>query len=275
MARVNDRTTVVGAATAFAEKHVEVDGYRIRYLEGGQGEPLVCLHGASGLQVSGAYEQLGAACRVLLFEVPGFGQSPANQQSASMKDLAATMNRAVAALGLERYSLLGHSFGGRLALWMAVQAPERLHALVLAAPAVLGSGQSWRVDALLDQQGRGMHAHPERQPASPAPDAAVLAKQETLVRRLYEQGRDAELESQLTELNVPVLVLFGTDDGVIPPETGALYRESLPNCHYILVYDAGHAMDADRPEAFATIVSDFLERREAFVVNRTNALIDP
>src|SRR5262249_41175885 len=162
----DENTAVAKAATAFAEKYVEVDGFRVRYLEGGQGEPLVCLHGAGGLQVSDAHEQLAGAYRVLLFEVPGFGQAPANQRSASLTDLVATMNRAVAALGLERFSLLGHSFGGRLALWMAAQEPERLQAVVLAAPAVLGAGQSWHVDALLDPRARGMHARPERQPAS-------------------------------------------------------------------------------------------------------------
>jgi hypothetical protein len=42
-----------------------------------------------------------------------------------------------------------------------------------------------------------------------------------------------------------------------------------------LVYDAGHAVDADRPEAFVSVVSDFLQRHEAFLVNRQSGLIHP
>jgi pimeloyl-ACP methyl ester carboxylesterase len=87
--------------------------------------------------------------------------------------------------------------------------------------------------------------------------------------------RDEELERQLGGLNVPTLVLFGTEDRTIPPEMGRIYREKLPNCHVVLVYDAGHDVDAERPEAFASVVSDFLERRGQFVVTRTSGLVNP
>jgi pimeloyl-ACP methyl ester carboxylesterase len=62
---------------------------------------------------------------------------------------------------------------------------------------------------------------------------------------------------------------------MIPAEMGRRYRERLPNCQYILVYDAGHALDADRPEAFASVVGDFLVRREAFLVNQASGLFNP
>src|SRR5947199_279790 len=98
-----------------------------------------------------------------------------------------------------------------------------------------------------------LYAHPERQPPRPAPDPAILAKQETLLARLAGPARDPELEEQLGGLNVSTLVLFGTLDRSIPPEMGRIYREKLPNCHLVLVYDAGHALDMDRPEAFASV----------------------
>jgi len=109
----------------------------------------------------------------------------------------------------------------------------------------------------------------------PPLDPTIVAKQEVLVQRLRGPARDPELERQLPTLNIPVLVLFGTLDRAIPPEMGRIYREKLPNCHFILVYDAGHAIDADRPEAFASVVDDFLQRREGFLVERQNALINP
>jgi pimeloyl-ACP methyl ester carboxylesterase len=62
---------------------------------------------------------------------------------------------------------------------------------------------------------------------------------------------------------------------MIPPEMGRLYCEKLPNCTLILVYDAGHALDADRPEAFVSAVDDFLQRHEGFLVNRESRLINP
>lgn len=76
-------------------------------------------------------------------------------------------------------------------------------------------------------------------------------------------------------LNLPTLVLFGTLDRSIPPEMGRIYREMMPNCHLVLVYDAGHAIDMDRPEAFASVVEDFLQRHEGFIVTAQSSLIYP
>jgi pimeloyl-ACP methyl ester carboxylesterase len=88
-------------------------------------------------------------------------------------------------------------------------------------------------------------------------------------------ARDETLESRLGGLNIPVLVVFGTLDRMIPAEMGRLYCEKLPNCHLVLVYDAAHEVDADRPEAFVAVASDFLQRHEAFLVSRQSGLIHP
>jgi pimeloyl-ACP methyl ester carboxylesterase len=49
----------------------------------------------------------------------------------------------------------------------------------------------------------------------------------------------------------------------------------MPNSHLVFVYDAGHAISTDRPEAFTEVVADFLERHEAFVISRTPTVINP
>jgi pimeloyl-ACP methyl ester carboxylesterase len=171
---------------------------------------------------------------------------------------------------------MGNSFGGSLALWMAVQQPERLQALVLVAPAAMRpAGEVLPPARSPEERLARLYAHPERQPPAPPPDLTIVAKQEALVRRLIGPARDAALESRLPDLHIPVLVLFGTLDRMIPPEMGRLYCEKLPNCHLILVYDAGHAVDADRPEAFVSVVSDFLQHHEAFLVNRHSGRINP
>ena len=79
----------------------------------------------------------------------------------------------------------------------------------------------------------------------------------------------------MRDLATPTLVLFGTLDSVIPPDMGRCYKELMPNCHLVFVYDAGHAISTDRPEAFAEVTVDFLERHEAFVISRTETVIHP
>ena len=257
----------------FREAYVEAGGFRIRYVEAGSGKPLMTLHGAGGMRVSRSHELLAERHRVIVMEVPGFGQSPANERSRSLGELALTMAEAAVKLGLDRFNLMGNSFGGALALWLAAQRPELIEALVLAAPAAIRPEQSARVPAA-ERQGL-LHAHPERQPAMPPLDPAIREKQERLVTRLMRPPRDPELEDLFPKLTMPVLVLFGTLDRVIPPDMGRIYREKLPNCHFMLLYDAAHALDADRPEAFAAVVNDFLVRRESFIVNTDSGLIHP
>jgi pimeloyl-ACP methyl ester carboxylesterase len=109
----------------------------------------------------------------------------------------------------------------------------------------------------------------------PPPDPAVQAKTQRLVGRLRGPDRDADLERQLADLATPTLVLFGTVDRVIPPEMGHIYKELMPNAHLVFVYDTGHAISTDRPEAFTEVVADFLERHEAFVISRTPTVIHP
>jgi pimeloyl-ACP methyl ester carboxylesterase len=262
-------------SSTFVERHVDADGFRIRYEASGQGEPLVCLHGAGGLRISRSHALLAEHRHVIVFEVPGFGTSPANERSSSIKDLAGTMHAAVANLGIEHFNLMGNSFGGRLALWMAMLRPDPIQALVLAAPAAIRPEGTQRSEAAAADRLGLLYAHPERQPPRPPPDPAVLAKQEALLQRVASPPRDPDLEGRMATMKVPTLVLFGTLDRAIPPEMGRIYREKIPNCHFVLMYDAGHALDADRPEAFASVVTDFLDRREGFIVSTRNSLIWP
>jgi hypothetical protein len=82
-------------------------------------------------------------------------------------------------------------------------------------------------------------------------------------------------DQRLASLTVPTLVVYGTNDAVTSPEAGNVFRARLPDCQYVLVYAAGHTVAIDRPEAFASLVGDFLERRAAFIVSRTSSLLHP
>ena len=71
------------------------DGFTVRYLEAGEGEPVVYFHGGGGLHMSRALDLLGERFRVLAFELPGFGRSPENTRTQSLDDLGETMARAI------------------------------------------------------------------------------------------------------------------------------------------------------------------------------------
>ena len=261
--------------SAFREGSVEADGFRIRYQEAGEGPPLVHLHGAGGLRLTSAHDLLSRAFRVIAFEMPGFG-SAENQRTQTIQDLATTMAAAAVALGLTRFNLMGTSFGGTVASWMAVQQTHLVAALVLDAPsAIRPEGERARLRLTRGDRTPALRPSGAGSPL-PAVEPALAARRLALVRRL----RGARTATRgwrrgCAGLEMPALVLFGTQDSVIPPEMGRVYKELIPNAHLMFVYDAGHALMVERPEAFAEVVADFLERTDAFVISRTKTVVFP
>src|SRR6266851_9814564 len=160
----------------FSEGYVEAAGFRIRYMEAGHGTPLIHLHGAGGLRLTPAHDLLSRQFRVVAFEMPGFGQSPENSRTRDMAGLASTMALAAADLGLDRFNLMGTSFGGKTALWLALQEPERVLAVVLEAPAAIRLQGSEPPSGSPEEMARRLYAHPERLALVPRPDPAIQAK---------------------------------------------------------------------------------------------------
>jgi pimeloyl-ACP methyl ester carboxylesterase len=260
---------------AFCEGWVEADGFRIRYMEAGDGPPLVHLHGAGGLSLTPAHVLLSRSFRVIALEMPGFGGSPENTRTHTMPQMAATMAGAAQAMGLGSFALMGTSFGGKVALWLAANHSGLVRALVLEAPAAIRPEHMQPVSGTPQEIARRLYAHPDRMPPLPASDPVQVAQTQALVGRLRGPARDQPLEDRLHDLATPTLVVFGTLDSVIPPDMGRIYKEFLPNAHLVFVYDAGHAIAAERPEAFTEVVADFLERGDAFLIRRTGTVMFP
>jgi pimeloyl-ACP methyl ester carboxylesterase len=84
---------------------------------------------------------------------------------------------------------------------------------------------------------------------------------------------DEALVARLATLQPPLLALFGTKDRLAPPEAGRHYRDRLASCNVIFVYDADHAMADERPEAVGELVTDFLHRRDLFLVRQESDLL--
>jgi pimeloyl-ACP methyl ester carboxylesterase len=261
----------------FAERSVEADGFHIRYLEAGHGRPVVWLHGAGGLQLKNGHHLLATRNRVIALEMPGFGDSATNARHQTSSEMAATLAQAIAALGLDHYVVWGTSFGGRVALWLALHAPQAIDTIVLESPiAILPEGHRPPRDDSPEEFVKRFYAHPERMPQTPPVEPALRDRQMQLVQRLIgPASRDAGLEHRMPEIHAPTLVLIGTRDGLVSPDWGREYMRLLPNCNFMLVYDAAHEIASDRPEAFVETVRDFLDRGDAFVVGQRSTVIYP
>ena len=251
-------------------------GCEIRYLEAGDGAPLLHLHGSGGLRWDQQKAMLAERFRVIAPEAPGFGGSELPEGVHSLPDLAHALAEMIVQLTGGRAHVLGTSFGGRVATWLALLHPDRVERLVLSAPASFRPAGAKKLADMSPEeharllQRRSAPANGAAPPAAPNPAAEQLRQSNlrAVDHLTAENPSEDELLSRLSQIETPTLVLFGAEDQLIPPENGRIYVERMPDCHLVYVYAAGHLIAQDRPDAFFRTVSEFLERGPTFVVNR-------
>ncbi len=266
-------TTTVNLGS-FTQKSVNAAGFDITYYEAGTGTPLVMLPGAGGPALSPTHDALARRFRVILIELPGWGNQP--NDVADFDGLADQVVAAIDAIGLTTFHLLGTSLGGACALHLATRQADRIISLTLESPA------KFRVDSVNPAElppekfVPAFRTHPERGlPMSP-PDPEFMARVWPTVMRLMGDGAvDQAFLDRIAALGTRTLVMFGRDDGIINPINGRTYRHAMCNCVLMYAYDAAHDISNDRPEMFVDVVTDFIHRGMNFLVNDTDHLINP
>lgn len=257
----------------FVERSVEAEGFTVRYWEAGEGTPLVYLHPAGGPHWRPAHTQLAATYRVIQFEMPGWG-SYRNDRASTLREQAELMAAIIAALGLDTYHLMGTSLGGAVAVNLATLFPERIISLVLDAPAAFRDGGTPPNQLTPEQLVRAFRTHPEREPQFEMAPPEAMARFWPFVEKLMGAPDDTLVE-RMSTCGVLTLVLFGTDDGVIPAHNGRTYRRYLSNSSLQYIYDAAHDAMGDRPDAWFAVVDDFLRRGMAFLVPDADTVLNP
>jgi len=257
------------------ERQIETrKGIKCRILEGGEGAPLLYLHGAGGLlPTEPTLEKLAQRYHVVAPEWPGYGEEECEELIEDMLDFALHGWDVVQAVGLERPHLLGHSMGGMIAAEMACLAPQSIDRLVLVASAGLWIEEEPIPDlfAMLPF---------ELAPAlfsDPAEGVKLLtggvdftnmeALQEFLVknaRRLGTAGKilfpipNRRLSKRLYRQTADTLIVWGRDDKFIGPVYAERFQELLPSAQIAWIDAAGHMVPYEQPDAVAEAITKFL-----------------
>jgi pimeloyl-ACP methyl ester carboxylesterase len=275
-------------------QHVEVDGVDIAYIDEGMidAPPVVLLHGLSSWM--GFWEHqvpaLSEHHRVLALDLPGYGASGRPDAPFSPPWYADLVVRWLDALEVDRAVFVGHSMGGQVALTLALRHPDRVERLVLSAPAGFerfrpGAAQWMKTFWTED---RALHATEDELRGTFT--QAVFNRRTPGVERLLEERVrmqshpsfrgtslavsrciagmiDFPVFERLPEVGQPTLVVFGTEDHMIPNPVfnggrtatiAASGVERLPDARLVLLRGAGHTVHFDDPEGFNKAMLDFL-----------------
>jgi proline iminopeptidase len=230
---------------------------------------------------------LAAARQVILYDQRGRGasQPPADPATARLTDDADDIGALRRALGIRQWNLLGHSWGGMIALLGAAGDPAGtrsvvtvdavgptsawmpvLHANALARASAEDRATLERTHDLLSAPDPDVHSEHSRAAyaswfADPAfgsyftPPASASVTGATIAALLRREGYD--FRKQLRALSAPTLVLHGERDA-LPAAVALELSELLPHARHVLLPDAGHMPFWEAPERFFTLVDDFL-----------------
>lgn len=224
-------------AGGIAPRGIEAGGRRLRVLDIGQGEgePIVLVHGFGADLNAWMFNQpvLAERRRVVAIDLPGHGGSVKQVWAGDAATFAAAVTDALAALGIGRFHLVGHSMGGAIALVLVGQMPERVASLTLLAPAGLGPEVNGAfIDGFVKVRRRrealellAVLVHDPSLISRAMIDETLRYKRldgvpealDTIARAWFPGGRQAlDLRPVLAALTVPAQIVWGRDDRIIP-----------------------------------------------------------
>ena len=286
---------------SFESKTVTIDGVNLHYFCGGNGPPLVLVHGlGSSAAVEFYYnlEPLAAHHRVFAIDLPGFGRSDKPVLEYTIDLFVRAVSDLMACEGIDRAAVMGVSMGGRVALGLALDSPEKVERLVLVD--ALGVGAPRRVLAYSILLTRGLgeltlrgtaRALRQMNPAvirrfwgwylkrpnhvasiwsderianhgtllaTPEYRAAYLSALRSIAG-MRQLRNGVVVQDRLPELRMPTLLIWGGHDHIFPASHAQAAKDRIPNGRLEIFDDSGHTPQMEEPDRFNRLVLDFLQ----------------
>lgn len=278
---------------------VEAGDTRLFVLERGDGPlPLFVLHGGPGLDhtmFGDHLDRLSGDCRLLFVDQRAQGRSdPAPPETWTIGEMAADVERLAQTLELERYAVLGHSYGAFVALHHAVEFPGRPVATIISAgvpaaaflevvqrnleafePVELRQQvtDSWarESEARTQEDCRSLFSdqlpfhfrdpHDPRIDAMRADLAGAVYSPDVMRAAATSDYGTIDVQHRLAGVSHPVLVLAGRHDRTCSVEAAHAIADGTPDSELVIFEDSGHMMFAEEQDKYTAAVADFLARR--------------
>jgi pimeloyl-ACP methyl ester carboxylesterase len=274
------------------QRWVTIDGRRANVIELGSGPPIVFIHGLSG-SWQNWLEQLPVFARehrVITFDLPGFGSSEMPAGQISISGYGRWVDALLGELGVDSAVVVGNSMGGFIGAELAIQFPARVERLVLVSaagltienqiPSVvltafrtldtrLAAYTGWlasRSDALARRpRSRELIFSIVAQHAGKLPGPLVAEQIRGSGKPGFVPALDAltkyPIRDRLGEIGCPTLVVWGTDDKLVPARDADEFERLIPDARKVVWPDTGHVAMLERPEAFNRLLAAFLAEK--------------
>lgn len=253
---------------SFTDREVALSSGALLVRTAGTGRPLIHLHSGAGPRVSGVVEALADHHLVHAPVMPGFDGTLKHPSATSIAALADLVGEFINKDCDGEADIVGEGLGGWIALWVALRHPGLIGQMVLEAPAGLRRSELIARPDSEDERLQLLHAVAANVPETTR--SAQCLEDNRRALQDYTQGIDFDeaLAARLGEINTRTLILMGALDKIVPRETGHVLKAGLPRSHLTYIWGAAHAIEFDQPQRTSTIVLDFLDRGESFLVRQ-------
>ena len=258
-------------------KKMKVGTLNIHYLHGGEGDPLVVIHGGGDGAKAWLENlvELPNHYTVYAPDLPGFGDSQPIGDSFHISEYVEFIEGFTHSLELERFHLVGHSLGGGIALHYALKFPHKIKKLVLVSSIFLGKEIALWARFL---------SSPAFVKSLGEAGITIFKVVESLIRLLYAplefiipfsrvqmgigkavmtlQGQTMVLLNRLSELVVPTLLIWGARDGIVPARHAYAAAEVIPKCQLYVFEGCGHSVYKQKVHEFSQLLVGFLGKHD-------------
>jgi len=247
----------------------------LSFYAAGEGRPVVYLHPAGGVRWTKVLDELAKSFKLLAPIAPGFDGTPAHASVKSMKGLAALAAEFIEKTVGGPCDVIGCSFGGYVATWLAALRPDLVDHLVLECPAGFRPKGHGGRPASPEELRKLLFLHPEKVPPEEKSAEVEAANRKMLQHYAYSPDTDEDLLARLPSIDKLTLILHGTADRMIPKESVQLLKSRLPHAFLVYIWDAAHSIEVDQPERTLAVLRSFLERSEGFMANWGTLAVHP
>lgn len=239
---------------------ITINGLKTNFQVIGEGRPFLILHGWGSnsdrwLKIAEQISEKGF--KVLILDLPGFGKSAALQKPWNLNNYIEWLENFMKRLDLTDFYLLGHSFGGALAVKLAVKHPQEIKKLFLVSAACVRKKTAKKnFFAWISKIVRLFYFLPYYSFFRKAVYKFIIGKSdylyvEGIMKETYLNVVSEDLSFHLPFIKTPTIIIWGSKDDITPIEQAHFIAKQINNSKLIVVEGAGHDLNRKQPEVLA------------------------